>query len=230
MSIKKKLGLGVASAALGLSLVGGGTWAAFNDVEVMNNSLAAGTLDLVIDNPTSGSFNVPKMVPGDTITRSFEIQNDGNVDINEVLLKINTDFSKGAKPQDRNGGTYVPVQNDDVDEFLKQFEVEVLTSDGTNLLNSVPTTTTTGAGTYKSLYDLVNHADGTFNIASGDGMDNKGVDFNNRDSDTITINLKFVEDNTKEANGREYVQNRYMNNSVGLEFVFEATQKPGTAR
>ncbi|WP_267490480.1 TasA family protein [Bacillus licheniformis] len=30
MGTKKKLGLGVASAALGLALVGGGTWAAFN--------------------------------------------------------------------------------------------------------------------------------------------------------------------------------------------------------
>ncbi|MCL6570669.1 MAG: M73 family metallopeptidase, partial [Bacillus sp. (in: Bacteria)] len=32
MSIKRKLGMGAASAALGLSLIGGGTWAAFNDM------------------------------------------------------------------------------------------------------------------------------------------------------------------------------------------------------
>ena len=31
MSIKKKLGLGVASAALGLSLIGSGTYAYFSD-------------------------------------------------------------------------------------------------------------------------------------------------------------------------------------------------------
>ena len=33
MSLKKKLGLGIATAALGMSLVGGGTYAYFNDVE-----------------------------------------------------------------------------------------------------------------------------------------------------------------------------------------------------
>ena len=48
MGIKKKLGLGVASAALGLSLIGGGTWAAFNDAATINNHFAAGTLDLEV--------------------------------------------------------------------------------------------------------------------------------------------------------------------------------------
>lgn len=46
MGTKKKLGLGVASAALGLALVGGGTWAAFNDIETTQATYAAGTLDL----------------------------------------------------------------------------------------------------------------------------------------------------------------------------------------
>ncbi|PRX64062.1 putative ribosomally synthesized peptide with SipW-like signal peptide [Bacillus sp. V-88] len=43
MSIKQKLGLGVASAALGLALVGGGTYAYFSDSVTTNNTFAAGT-------------------------------------------------------------------------------------------------------------------------------------------------------------------------------------------
>ncbi|PHD39103.1 cell division protein FtsN, partial [Bacillus toyonensis] len=46
MSLKKKLGVGVVSAALGLSLIGGGTYAYFSDQVVTNNSFAVGTLDL----------------------------------------------------------------------------------------------------------------------------------------------------------------------------------------
>ena len=52
MTIKKKLGLSVATAALGLSLIGGGTYAYFSDQEVTQNTFAAGTLDLAI-NPTT---------------------------------------------------------------------------------------------------------------------------------------------------------------------------------
>ena len=39
MGIKKKLGLGVASAALGLSLIGGGTFAYFNDIATASQSV-----------------------------------------------------------------------------------------------------------------------------------------------------------------------------------------------
>lgn len=46
MGMKKKLSLGVASAALGLALVGGGTWAAFNDIKSKDATFASGTLDL----------------------------------------------------------------------------------------------------------------------------------------------------------------------------------------
>ena len=49
MSLKKKLGLGIASAVLGISLIGGGTFAYFSDTEVSNNTFAAGTLDLAVN-------------------------------------------------------------------------------------------------------------------------------------------------------------------------------------
>lgn len=236
MSIKKKLGLGVASAALGLSLVGGGTWAAFNDVETMTNSLAAGTLDLVIDKPVDGAFTVSKLVPGEWIERSFEIQNDGNVNISEVLLTMTTNFNAGTMPQDIRSGSgnptasYPASHNAVEDEFLKQFKIEVFNSDDHNLLtaNDLIGNTTIDGQTFASLYDLKKHiADGKeFDVVSNDGLDNKEGDFNNRDSDTIKIKLTFVNDSTKV--GPEYVQNKYMSNSVTLNFAFEAKQEART--
>ncbi|MBN3553968.1 M73 family metallopeptidase [Fictibacillus nanhaiensis] len=84
MSLKKKLGLGVASAALGLSLVGGGTYAYFSDTEVTNNTFAAGTLDLSV-NPST-IIDVKDLKPGDTMLRSFELKNGGTLDIKNVTL------------------------------------------------------------------------------------------------------------------------------------------------
>ncbi|WP_312503886.1 TasA family protein, partial [Bacillus luti] len=69
MSLKKKLGMSVASAALGLSLIGGGTFAYFSDKEVSENTFAAGTLDLSIDPQVI--IDVDKIKPGDQIERDF---------------------------------------------------------------------------------------------------------------------------------------------------------------
>ncbi|HLR61590.1 MAG TPA: TasA family protein, partial [Lentibacillus sp.] len=43
MGIKKQMGMGIMSAALGLSLIGGGTYAYFSDSEQTQNTFAAGT-------------------------------------------------------------------------------------------------------------------------------------------------------------------------------------------
>ncbi|PAE24712.1 TasA family protein [Bacillus sp. 7894-2] len=84
MSLKKKLGLGIASAALGISLVGGGTFAYFNDVEESNNAFAAGTLNLEL-NPTT-IVDVENLKPGDWTTKFFKLKNDGSLDISAVKL------------------------------------------------------------------------------------------------------------------------------------------------
>ncbi|KQL52779.1 cell division protein FtsN [Heyndrickxia shackletonii] len=84
MSLKKKLGMGIASAALGLSLIGGGTYAYFNDVETTNNSFAAGTLNLTAK-PTT-IIDVKDIKPGDWMDRDFTLKNDGSLDISKVLL------------------------------------------------------------------------------------------------------------------------------------------------
>ena len=85
MSIKKKLIMGVASATLGLSLVGGGTYAYFSDTAATSNTFAAGTLDLTVD-PTT-IVNIENMKPGDYMYREFELGNSGSLDIKEILLQ-----------------------------------------------------------------------------------------------------------------------------------------------
>ncbi|MFI8577807.1 TasA family protein [Rossellomorea aquimaris] len=84
MGIKQKLGLGVASAALGLALVGGGTYAYFSDTATASNTFAAGKLDLSVD-PTT-IVDVDNLKPGDTMLRSFELVNGGTLDIKNVVL------------------------------------------------------------------------------------------------------------------------------------------------
>ncbi len=100
MSIKKKLGLGVASAALGLSLIGGGTYAYFNDVATTNNAFAAGTLDLAA-NPTT-IIDVKNIKPGDWMNRTFKLENKGSLDISKVYLYTNYTVT-GAKGSDDFG-------------------------------------------------------------------------------------------------------------------------------
>ncbi|WP_373893694.1 TasA family protein [Virgibacillus sp. CBA3643] len=110
MGIKKQLGVGVMSAALGLSLIGGGTFAYFSDSEATNNTFAAGTLDLAVE-PTE-VINVENIQPGDSFTRDFELQNNGSVDINKVLLE--TDYS------------VMDAAGDNADDFGNHIQVEFL--------------------------------------------------------------------------------------------------------
>ncbi|MFB6732696.1 biofilm matrix protein CalY [Bacillus mobilis] len=84
MSLKKKLGMGVASAALGLSLIGGGTFAFFSDKEVSNNTFAAGTLDLTLNPKTL--VDIDNLKPGDSIKKEFLLKNDGTLPIKDVKL------------------------------------------------------------------------------------------------------------------------------------------------
>ncbi|WP_210364166.1 CalY family protein [Bacillus sp. REN3] len=84
MSLKKKLGMGIASAVMGISLIGGGTFAYFSDTAEANAKFAAGTLDLSV-NPTT-IVDVNNIKPGDTMLRSFKLVNGGSLDIAEIDL------------------------------------------------------------------------------------------------------------------------------------------------
>ena len=92
--------MGIMSAALGLTLVGGGTYAYFSDSEVTNNTFAAGTLDLSVA-PTT-IIDVDNLKPGDWMVRDFELTNDGSLDIDKVTLKTfyNVIDDKGDNTED----------------------------------------------------------------------------------------------------------------------------------
>ncbi|MEK4131291.1 TasA family protein [Solibacillus sp. FSL W8-0474] len=85
MSIKKKLAMGIATGALAVSMIGGGTYAFFSDTVTSTNSFTAGTLDLSL-NPTE-IINVENIKPGDKMTKTFKLTNDGTLNIANVLLK-----------------------------------------------------------------------------------------------------------------------------------------------
>lgn len=84
MSFTKTVSKGLLTAALGFSLMGGGTYAYFSDTEIVNNTFAAGTLDLSVNPETI--VNVENLKPGDEISREFTLTNNGTLDIHKVLL------------------------------------------------------------------------------------------------------------------------------------------------
>ncbi|WP_307471018.1 CalY family protein [Cytobacillus purgationiresistens] len=110
MGIKKKLGMGVASAALGIALIGGGTFAYFSDTVTTQNTFAAGTLDLSV-NPEA-VINIDNIKPGDTMTREFILENNGSLKIANINLVTNYTVNDAA--------------NDNVEDFGKHIRVNFL--------------------------------------------------------------------------------------------------------
>ncbi|MBG9583361.1 cell division protein FtsN [Bacillus thuringiensis] len=109
MSFKKKLGVGVISAALGLSFIGGGTYAYFSDRVVTNNTFTAGTLDLAMQPTTSLDLN--QLKPGDKILKKFNLKNSGTLDIQDVVMKIDYTVNDALKNnQEDDFGKHIKVQ------------------------------------------------------------------------------------------------------------------------
>ncbi|OLR25586.1 TasA family protein [Bacillus cereus] len=111
MSFKKKLGVGVVSAALGLSFIGGGTYAYFSHQVVTNNTFTAGTLDLAMQPTTSLDLN--QLKPGDKILKKFNLKNSGTLAIQDVVMKIDYTVNDVLK-------------NNQADDFGKHIKVQFL--------------------------------------------------------------------------------------------------------
>ncbi|WP_342420284.1 TasA family protein [Paenibacillus sp. FSL E2-0178] len=88
MNVKKTLGLGVVSAALGLTLVGGGTFAYFSSTSTTSASFNNGTL--LLNSDPSVIVNLSNLKPGDTILRDFKLKNDGTLNIPKVVLRTSS--------------------------------------------------------------------------------------------------------------------------------------------
>ncbi|WP_264740320.1 CalY family protein [Cytobacillus firmus] len=234
MSIKKKLGLGVASAVLGVSLVGGGTWAAFNDTATINNHFASGTLDLEVgkNHPSHQmNFDLSNMKPGDSVQRIFKLNNAGSIAIKEVLLDVTAkNFVDDLVAE--NGG-----QNSK-SAFLSQFVINFASVDGESTSweprNNVFTSEVTLAELVDgSFVSKVNPSylgtDGTrINLAPLTAADSqyRGIPVNPTDSDAVFIEIEYKNDPTK-TDGKNYDQNKYQGDKVDFFFNLEATQWAG---
>jgi spore coat-associated protein N len=192
MSIKKKLGLGIATAVLGMGLVGGGTFAYFSDTAEANNTFAAGTLDLSVDPEVI--VDVDNLSPGSWMIRAFDLVNNGSLDISEVL--INTSYE------------VEDAQGDNTDDFGKHIRVNFLeNSDKSeeNGYNDIIYSTT--------LYDLQQ--------ITPDAVEKKVIGFENETSglpagtaDTMYVEFEFVD------NGED--QNQFQGDKIKLNWSFEA--------
>lgn len=110
MNLKKKIVTSVMTAFLGLVLVTGGTFAYFSSTVVTENTFAAGTLDLSVE-PTT-IIDVDNLKPGDMMIRTFELQNNGTLDIERVTLE--TDYR------------VIDVKGDNTEDFGEHIMVEFL--------------------------------------------------------------------------------------------------------
>jgi spore coat-associated protein N len=107
MNIKKKLGLGIATAALGLSLVGGGTFAYFSATTQATAAFQAGTLKLSAH--PNEIINIKDIKPGDSMRRTFNLQNDGSLDIHTINLATKYSTSGAVDKYGKNLGDYIQV-------------------------------------------------------------------------------------------------------------------------
>ena len=192
MSIKKKLGLSLASATLGLSLVAGGTFAYFSDTAQANNTFAAGTLDLSVDPEVI--IDVDNLSPGDYEFRTFYLENGGSLDISEVLL--NTSYTV----EDAGG--------DNTDDLGKHIRVNFL--ENADKMEEYGTNDVIYSTT---LYDL--------QTMSPDAVEKNIIGFENEQSglpagtnDTMYLEFEFVD------NGEE--QNQFQGDALSLNWSFEA--------
>ncbi|SFB36092.1 camelysin. Metallo peptidase. MEROPS family M73 [Lentibacillus halodurans] len=192
MSIRKKLGTGFAAAALGISLVSGGTFAYFSDTEESENTFAAGTLDLSVDPEVI--INVDNLRPGDWEFRTFYLENNGSLDITEVLL--NTSYE------------VVDAEGDNTDDFGKHIRVNFLEnydkSEGDRFNDIIYSTT---------LYELQDMAPDAVakNVL---GFENEQSGLEAGTSDTMYVQFEFVDN--------EENQNQFQGDALTLNWSFEA--------
>lgn len=239
MSLKKKLGLGMASAALGISLVGGGTFAYFNDVETVNNAFAAGELDLSIielHRLTPINFDLSNLKPGDSVTRQFGLTaNNGSLAIKDVLMSLTANnYIDGGESSENKAA---------MKKFLSQFEVTMMKGivkrDNANE-NPDDDNAYQFTGSYLetnktvTLLDLYNGDFSSFvddyvfkaNVNGNEygaerlNLTPTGLSVDPDDADAVQIKITFKD------NGKN--QNEFQQDGVDVQFVLEATQFDGT--
>lgn len=215
MSIKKKMSMGILAGALGVSLIGGGTWAAFNDVEEVNNTFAAGTLDLVVGEATTMDFNISNLKPGDYFTKTLVLGNNGSLPINQIKFhaKKNTDTPFVDKDEiDLASKIGADAGKNNEDDFLGQFNIKIENSSGDILYDGLLSGLFTDG-----VEELTGTTDSDIGLAVGG-------------SESFNVTVKFNENSNTFNGSRLMQQNKYQGEGTDMKFVFEATQMKGEDR
>ncbi|BAC14485.1 spore coat-associated protein [Oceanobacillus iheyensis HTE831] len=209
MKLKKKLGMGVATAVLGLGLIGGGTFAYFSDTAQATGEFTAGELSLSAE--PSVVIDVNNLKPGDTMIRSFELLNDGTLDISKV------DISTSYVVDDVGGNNS--------EDFGKHIRVNFLENvDKTGFDPIFWDYDHNDVISYTTLYDLKNmtpdaveNLNKWWTIFKGEAS---GLEAGT--SDEMLVSFEFVE------NGAD--QNEYQKDSLNLTWTFTGHQTEGEAK
>jgi predicted ribosomally synthesized peptide with SipW-like signal peptide len=105
MSIKKKIGMGLATVALGAMLIGGGTLAIFTDSATnTSNTFTAGTLDISLDKADGTKyFDISNIAPGDSGSTTITVSNDGSLELRyDIATSLTGDLATSV---DEDGDT-----------------------------------------------------------------------------------------------------------------------------
>lgn len=167
MGIKQKLAMGIATGALAVSMIGGGTYAYFSSTATAESTFKAGTLKLSM-NP-SEIINIGDLKPGDYMDRRFTLVNDGSLGISEVLLSTVIDTQIG----DHDLANHIMVK------FMQNLDV----NGGAYEDNVIYEKTLAQLLTEKP--DLVDK------LVSGPGLEDGGLGVG--DSDDLLVRFEFID-------------------------------------
>ena len=95
----KKILISLMAIALVIGLVGAGTMAYFSDTETSSgNTFTAGTLNITLGT-SSWSGNLDNMKPGDTVTFTLPVNNEGSLPLNyTVTTTLSGTLAGGTDP------------------------------------------------------------------------------------------------------------------------------------
>lgn len=109
MGLKKQFALTLASVGIGAALIGGGTFAYFNDTETSNgNTFAAGTIDLKPDLTGAAVFNIQNAKPGQTWDVNYNLSNAGTLASN---VSVSADYTADGNGDSSDIGTQLEVKD-----------------------------------------------------------------------------------------------------------------------
>jgi len=175
---RRKLLGGVAATGAVSAGVGGGTMALFSDTEQSTgNSISAGTLDLIVADSDEGfgdgvseTWTLSNAKPGDTVLADLTLQNAGSLEADHVELGFEVTETEATGPSGSDESDTAPGS---AAGMAEQFEVMVMTYDGTNLLTAL---SDANGNTIVDLADLVSGNDAVLDDLSPPPAANGGTE------------------------------------------------------